>query len=137
RDAGDRVQVNPQLVWVIEVAGTNRMRIEVDASQVDDPGQLRGVADHDLFRGPARGKGELDGLDPLGARRRGALLKEGLAFGSVDEALEGHGASANATQRSLGDRQVIADQIELGVAAPREEDLVGIADRDGTPGDFQ
>src|SRR6184192_3408262 len=41
------------------------------------------------------------------------------------------------TQGSFGDRHVIADQIELGVAALREEDLVGIADRDRPPGDFQ
>ena len=66
RHAGNRIQVDPQLVRVIQVLGTDGMGIEVDATQVDDPGQLRGIAHHDLFRGPAGGKRELNRLDPLG-----------------------------------------------------------------------
>src|ERR1700694_1162777 len=89
RNAGHRIEVHPQLVRMIQVAGADGVRIEVDASEVDDPGQLRGVAHHDLFGGPAGRKGELNGLDPLGPRCRRALLKEGLPFGPVDEALEG------------------------------------------------
>src|SRR5213078_1577016 len=137
RHTGDRVQVDPQLVRVIQVAGTDRVGIEVYTSQVDDPGQLRGIAYHDLLGGPARWKGELDRLDPFGARRRRAFLEEGLPLGPVDEPLESHGATRDPTQRSFGDRHVIANQIELGVAALREEDLVGIADRDRPAGDFQ
>ena len=122
---------------MIQVAGTDRVWIEVDASQVDDPGQLRGVVHHDLLGGPARWKGELDGLDPLGTRRRRAFLEEGLPLGPIDEPLESHGATRDPTQRSFSDCHVIANQIELGVAALREENLVGIADRDRPPGDFQ
>ena len=51
-DAGDRVEVHAQLVGVVEVVGADRVRVEVDAAEVDDPRQLRGVADDDLLGGP-------------------------------------------------------------------------------------
>ena len=36
---GHRVEVDPQLVGVVEVLGPDRVRVEVDAAEVDDPGQ--------------------------------------------------------------------------------------------------
>ena len=47
-DAGHRVEVDPQLVGVVEVLGAHRVRVEVDAAEVDHPGERRGVADDDL-----------------------------------------------------------------------------------------
>ena len=122
---------------MVQVGGTHGVRIEVDAAEVDDPGQLRGVAHDDLLRGTAGRKRELHGLDPSGTRCRGAFLKEGLPLCPIDEPLEGHGAAANAAQRSFRDGHVIADQVELRVARLREEDLVRVADRDLTPGDLE
>src|SRR4029450_5621162 len=43
--AGHRVEVDPQLVGVVDVVGAHRVGVQVDAAQVDDPGELRGVAD--------------------------------------------------------------------------------------------
>lgn len=63
--------------------------------------------------------------------RRGALLIEGLAFGSVDEALQDDGAILNSGEGSGGDGKVVADEVEfreLDVA--REIGLVGIRDAD-------
>ena len=36
---GHRVEVDPELVRVVEVGGAHRVRVEVDAAEVDHPGQ--------------------------------------------------------------------------------------------------
>ena len=46
---------------MVEVVGAHRMRIEVDAAEVDDPDQRRARRDHDLVGGAAGGERELDG----------------------------------------------------------------------------
>ena len=48
RDTGHRVQVDPQLVGMVEVLGEYGVRVEVDAAEVDHPGQVGGVADDHL-----------------------------------------------------------------------------------------
>ena len=131
-DAGHRIQVDPQLVGMLQISGPDRMRIQVDATEVDDPGELRRIPDDDLLRRSPRWEGQLDRLDPLRPRCRRALLKEGLTLRAVDKTLEGHGPAGHAAQRALRHRQVIANQVELGVTGLRKEDFVGIADGDLT-----
>src|SRR5437899_1308026 len=114
---------------MVEVVRPYGVRVEIDASEVDHPRKLRGVADHDLLGGPTRWKAQLHGLDPLGAGGRGALLEEELALCSVGIALQGHGTPRNAPQGTVGDQEVVTDQIELGVSGTREEDLVRVGDR--------
>ena len=48
RHAWHGIQVDAQLVGVVQVIGARRMGVEVDAAQVDDPGQLRGIPQDDL-----------------------------------------------------------------------------------------
>ena len=55
-DAGPRIEVDPQLVGMLEIAGAHRMRMQLDAAEVHDPGQAGRVVDDDFFRGAARGK---------------------------------------------------------------------------------
>ena len=45
------------------------------------------------------------------------------------------GPSARPAQRPLGDREVVVDQVELGVARGGEEDFAGVGDGDFAPGD--
>ena len=52
-DAGTRIEIDAQLVGMIEIAGAHRMRMQLDAAEVDDPGEPRRVVDDDLFRGAA------------------------------------------------------------------------------------
>ena len=66
RHAAHRVEVDPELVRVVEVVGPDRVRVQVDAAQVDHPGELGRVADDDLAGRAARGEAELDDLYPLG-----------------------------------------------------------------------
>ena len=122
---------------MVQVLGAHRVRVQVDAAEVDDPDELRGVAQHDLVGGPPGGKAQLDRLDPVGPRLRRALLEEEVAVGAVHEALERHRTAAGAAQRAVGHGQVVVDQVELGVAALGEEDLVGVGDRDLAAGDGQ
>ena len=53
-DARARIEIDAQLVRMIEIAGAHRMRMQLDAAQIDDPGEPRRIIDHDLFRGAAR-----------------------------------------------------------------------------------
>src|SRR2546426_12831347 len=64
---------------MLEVVGAHRVRIQVDATEVHGPQQLRRVAHDDLSRGPARGKAQLHRLDPLGMPLGSPLLEERLA----------------------------------------------------------
>ncbi len=36
-DAGPGVEIHPKFVRVLEIGGTNRMRVQLDTAQVDDP----------------------------------------------------------------------------------------------------
>ena len=66
-----------------------------------------------------------------------ALLEEELALGPVHVALEGHRAARRPRAAPLGDRQVVPDEVELGVAGSREEHLVRVGDGDLAAGDLQ
>ena len=60
---------------------------------------------------------------------RRALLVEGLALGAVDEALEHDRAVADAGERTLGDGEVVADEVELReLRLAREVGLVRVRD---------
>lgn len=45
------IQIDAQLVRVIEVAGVDRMRMQLEAPEVHDPHQARGVVDDHLLGG--------------------------------------------------------------------------------------
>ena len=112
-DAGTRIEIDPQLVGMIEIAGAHRMRMQLDASKIDDPCKPGGVIDHDFFRSASRWKCERNRSQPRGALRRCSLLIERLAFGAVDVSLEDKGTVADSGERARCDRQVVANQIEL------------------------
>ena len=65
-DAGDRVEVDPQLVRMVEVLRLYRVGVEVDAAEVHDPREVGGVADHHLLGRAARRVVQLGDLDPVG-----------------------------------------------------------------------
>ena len=131
------VQIDAQLVRMVEVLGADRMRVEVEAAEVRDPGQRRRIAQHDLLSGPAGRERERDRVDPLRSLVRGALLEEELARRAVDETLERHRPPASATQRALGDREVVAHEVHLGVPGSGPVDLVGVGDLDLAPPDIE
>jgi hypothetical protein len=123
------IEIDPQLVGMIEVVRAHRMWIQVDASEVDDPQQLRGVAHDDLARGPARWKAQLHRLDPVRMLLGRSLLKERLTPSAVHVTLEYERATGDSSQRAACNRGVVFRQVELRVAGLRKEDLVRVGDR--------
>ena len=135
--ARDRVQVDPQLVGVVQVVGADRVRVQVDAAEVDDPGKRRGLVDDDLVGRPTGRERQLGRADPVGRVVRGALLEERLLGDAVDEALERHRPAADAGQRAIGDREVVVDEVELRVPRIGEVDLLRVRDRDLAAADLE
>jgi hypothetical protein len=39
----NRVKINPQFVWMFQIAGANGMGVEFDTTEVDDPRQARRI----------------------------------------------------------------------------------------------
>src|SRR6185436_9970764 len=135
--ARDRVEVDAQPVGMVEVFGTYRVRVQLEAGEVRHPGERRGIARHHLVGRAARGEAQLDHLDPLGAHLRRALLIEELAVDPVRVAHQHVGPAAGAAQGALRYREVVAHEVELGVLRLRKENLGGIRDRDLAAADLQ
>ena len=129
-DARDRVEIDPQLVGVVEILGPNRMGVEVDAAEIGDPGEPGRLAQDDLVGGSSGRKRQLGRVDPVRSVFGRSLLEERLALSAVDEAFEGHRPTGDAAQRTVGDREVVVDQVHLGVAGLGEVDLVRVRHRD-------
>jgi hypothetical protein len=55
-NTGARIEVHSQLVRVIEIVRTHGVRVELDASQVDDPRETCRIIDDDFFGRATRRK---------------------------------------------------------------------------------
>src|SRR5262249_27478593 len=122
RHAGAGIEIDAQLIGMIEIVGAHGMRIEVDASEVDDPEKLGSVADDDLTGRTSRRKLKLDRLDPVRMLLRRPLLKKRFPLGSIHVALEHDRSRRDASQRAVSDGVVVANEIELRVARARKVD---------------
>ena len=129
-EARNRVEIDAQFVWVVEVVGTNGMRMQFEAGQVGHPGECRRIARHDLFGRPARREAEGHDVDPWGPRARRPLLIEKLTVDAVRIPNQDVGPAAGTLQGALRDSEEIPDEIELGVASLREQDLARVRDED-------
>ena len=78
---------------MVEVLGADGMRVEVEAPEVHDPREARGIPDHRLFGRTPRRVVQRRGLDVVGVVLGHALLEEGLGVDALHEALEHHRAS--------------------------------------------
>ena len=136
-DARHRVEVDPQLVGMVEVLGPDRVRVQVDAAEVGDPGEAGRVVDHDLVGGPAGRERQRRDPQPVGPVVRAPASGRTPPFGAVDEPLEGHRPAAGAAQRPVGHGEVVRDEVELRVAGLGEVDLVRVRDRDLAAGDLE
>ena len=98
---------------MVEIAGAYRVRMQLDAAEVDDPGKPRRIIDHEFFRSPTRRERQRGGSQPrrtLGGR---ALLIKRLAFGAINESLENDRAILDPGESARRDGQVVADEIEF------------------------
>ena len=117
---------------MIEVVGPNRVRIQVDTAQIDDPGQARSIVKDDLIGSSTRGKGQRGDPEPIRAIVRGPLLEERLGRRPVHESLECHRAPPDATQRTVGHGEVVLDEVQFRHAGLGKKHLARVRDRDLT-----
>ena len=125
---GLRIEVDAQLVGVVDVVAADRPRVQVEAPEVHRPHEVGDVDRAQLVGGAAARERDPHGLQPLGALLGHPLLEERLAERAVGEALQHGRALEDAAQGALADGEVVVDEVELGLAAGREEDLVRIGD---------
>src|SRR6478752_1553672 len=99
--------------------------MQLDAAEIGDPRQRRGVVDHgEDGRVPAW---EFDVLLPDVLRvRRHSLLVEEVALDAVWVADHVEGPAAQVRNGTAGEVDVVLDQIALRQARSREEDLVRV-----------
>jgi hypothetical protein len=98
---------------VSEIVGPHEVGVQLDATQVDDPDQSGRVIDYDLLGGAARRKSEGNRSQPLRPIRRCAFLVEGLAFGTIHEALENQRTVSDSAESTRRDGKKIANYIEF------------------------
>ena len=112
--AGDRVEVDAQLVRAQQVLRAHRVRVQVDAVEIDHPDELRRVA-HDDLVGDAPGRvAELDRLYPRWTRLGRPLLVEGLLRDPLDEPAQRHRPAADRAENARRDGEEVVDQVPLG-----------------------
>ena len=86
---------------MLEIFGAHRVRVQLETSEVREPGERRRIARHDLLRRAPRREAQLDHLDPGRPALGRPLLIEVLAFDAVGIAHEHVRPAAGAAQRSL------------------------------------
>ena len=101
---------------MVEIVGAHRVRVQLEAGEVGHPRERRGVARHHFFGAAAGRKAQRHHLDPGRPRLRRALLEEELAVDAVRIAHQHVGPAARGAQRAVGHGEVVAHEVELGVA---------------------
>ena len=129
RVAFARVEVDQQVVRPLDVLDARVPGVQLDAAEVDHPGERSGVVDdREDRRVPGRKLHELL-ADEVGVRRH-ALLVEEVAVDPVRVALHVERPAADVVQRARRDLEVVRDEVALRQPGLREEDLVRVRDRD-------
>src|SRR3982751_201685 len=122
---------------MIEIVRPHWMRMQLEAGKVCHPSEGCRVAWDNFFCRSTRGKAQRHDFDPRRPRLRCALLVEEFTVDAIRVPNKNVGAPASATNRPVGYRKVVADDIELCVSRLRKENLVWIGDRDFLPGNSQ
>jgi hypothetical protein len=124
-----REVVDSKLVGMVEVLGTDRVRMELETAEIGEPYEIRCCARHDLVGAAPRRKADRDDLDPWRPRDGCAFLIKEAGVDPVRIADQHVRSAPCAAQRAFRDHDVVADEIELRVTAAREENLVRVRDR--------
>ena len=132
-----RVDVDAKLVRVLDVAPPRRPGMEVDRAEVGRPRDVRELGHAQLVGGATGREGDGRGLDPVGPVLRHPLLVDRLSLGAVRMPLELRRPLAERSHDPVPDGQVVADEVELRLAARAEEDLVGVRHLDGALPDLE
>lgn len=118
---------------MVQVVGTDRVRVQLDAAQVGHPGQRGRLARHDLVRDAPGREADVRDLEPLGTVGGRPLLEKELLADAAGVAHQDARPAAGPAQGARRHRQVVIDQVQLGQAGVREQDLAGTRDDDLVP----
>jgi hypothetical protein len=132
-----RVDVDPQLVRMLDVATARRPGMEVERREIDRPDHVRELGDAQLVGVAAGREGDARRLDPVRPLLGHALLVDRLALGAVRVPLQLRRPLVEGPDDAVADRHVVLGEVELRLAAGREEDLVGVRDLDGPRADLE
>ena len=90
--------------------------------------------DDGFFGGRASRVTQFGDVDPVGPFLRRAFLEDGLLLDAFDESLQDHRTIGHPAQGTVGDGQVVPDQVQFGVAGSPvltgEDHLVRMGDCD-------
>ena len=129
--AGLRVEVDAQLVGLLDVGAPGVPRVELDRRHLHRPHDRGELGDAQLVgRAPGR-EADLGRLDPVRRALGQPLLVDLLAVDALGIAVQHARPLAQRADDAVPDRQVVVDEVELGLAARREVHPVGIADAHG------
>ncbi len=117
--------------------GARGPHVEAEAAEVHRPRDVREVGDHERARRRAVRRADDLGREPVGRVVGHALLEERLALGAVRVALHEHRPAAHRAHHRLRHREVVVDEIELGLAALGEEHLARAGDAHRVPVDVE
>src|SRR5262249_39487691 len=111
--------------------------VEVDGAEIRRPRDLGDLGDAELVRVAARRERDARRLDPVRTLLGHALLVDRLALDPAGEAPQLRRPLVQRTHDPLLDGKVVADEVELGVPAAGEVDLVRIGYADDARPDLE
>jgi hypothetical protein len=131
-----RVEVDEHVIRLLDVLHTAVPGVEVDAAEVDDPGEAGRVRDdREVSRAPAAREQDVHCLEPFRMLLRHTLLVEEEAVDAVRVAEHLHRPLAHVREEAVGEVKVVPDEVALGQPPLREEDLFEIRELNFSPAD--
>src|SRR5678815_1459030 len=82
-DTGTGIEIHPQLVGMLQIAGTHGMRVQFNAAQVYNPRKAGRIIDYDFLRSTTRRKRQRHRAEPRRSLLRRTLLIERLLLCTV------------------------------------------------------
>ena len=130
-----RIEVDEQVVRLLDLRDARVPRVQLDAPQVDHPGQCRPVVDDGEDRRMAAR--EPDELRADEVRMGGhPLLVEEIALDAVRIPHHVEGPASQMRQGTVRDVEVVLDEVALREPRPRKEELVRVREGDLVPVDL-
>ncbi len=129
-----RVEVDPPLIRALHVGAARIPRVKLDRGHLHCPDHVGEPRDAQLIRvAPIAGKVDAHGLHPGRCPRREALLVNLLAIDATRKAVEHARALRERAHDPFPDGEVVAREVELGLAARQNVDAVRVGDAHPSP----
>src|SRR4029450_3186997 len=132
-----RIEIDTKLVGMIQVMVPNRVRMQLEAGKIGHPRERGRIARHDFLCGTPGRKFQRDDLDPRRTRGRSALLIEELVADAVGIAHEDIRSIAARANRTIRNRKVVTNEVELRVARVGKKHLLRVRNADFPPSNIQ